>query len=444
MGSETLFLVIGLIVFALILGFVAGLLVSKRSGSEEALKVDLEETKAKLEASTERLSELKNELADTNRSKDSLREEKEKAQILISRLETEKSGVEKQVDSQRKDIQKMQEQFTKDFQILANQIFAEKSESFTKKSRESIDQLLAPLKEKLVSFEKKVDETHKENLKESSGLKVELKHLRELSLKMTEEAENLTKALKNDTKVQGNWGELILENILESSGLKKDREYFIQQNFKSENGKRFQPDVMIKLPDEKWVIIDSKVSLVAYENFVSEQDDLLQEKHLKNHLISLKNHVKLLAEKKYQEVATGKNLDFILMFVPIEPAYLLALHRENRLFNEAYDRGIVMVSPTTLIASLKIISTTWKHEYQNKNALEIADRGKHLLDKFIGFAEDFEKIGDQIERTTTTYHDAMKKLRDGKGSLVSQARQLEKLGVKATKKLSQNLIDGDE
>ncbi len=444
MGSETLFLVIGLIVFALILGFVAGLLVSKRSGSEEALKVDLEETKAKLEASTERLSELKNELADTNRSKDSLREEKEKAQILISRLETEKSGVEKQVDLQRKDIQKMQEQFTKDFQILANQIFEEKSESFTKKSRESIDQLLAPLKEKLVSFEKKVDETHKENLKESSGLKVELKHLRELSLKMTEEAENLTKALKNDTKVQGNWGELILENILESSGLKKDREYFIQQNFKSENGKRFQPDVMIKLPDEKWVIIDSKVSLVAYENFVSEQDDLLQEKHLKNHLISLKNHVKLLAEKKYQEVATGKNLDFILMFVPIEPAYLLALHRENRLFNEAYDRGIVMVSPTTLIASLKIISTTWKHEYQNKNALEIADRGKHLLDKFIGFAEDFEKIGDQIERTTTTYHDAMKKLRDGKGSLVSQARQLEKLGVKATKKLSQNLIDGDE
>ena len=242
MGSETLFLVIGLIVFALILGFVAGLLVSKRSGSEEALKVDLEETKAKLEASTERLSELKNELADTNRSKDSLREEKEKAQILISRLETEKSGVEKQVDLQRKDIQKMQEQFTKDFQILANQIFEEKSESFTKKSRESIDQLLAPLKEKLVSFEKKVDETHKENLKESSGLKVELKHLRELSLKMTEEAENLTKALKNDTKVQGNWGELILENILESSGLKKDREYFIQQNFKSENGKRFQPE----------------------------------------------------------------------------------------------------------------------------------------------------------------------------------------------------------
>jgi len=337
----------------------------------------------------------------------------------------------------------MQEKFTKDFKLIANQIFEEKTERFSRSSRDSIEQLLSPLKERLVSFEKRVEETHKDSLKETSSLKTELKTLREMSIKMTEEAESLTKALRNDTKVQGNWGEMILENILESSGLRKDQEYFLQQNFSTEEGRRFQPDVMIKLPDDKWVIIDSKVSLKAYDDFISEDNPHQKEKYLKGHLISIKNHFKGLSEKKYQEVASGKNLDFILMFVPIEPAYLMALQADNSLFNEAYEKGIVMVSPTTLIASLKIISTTWKHEYQNRNALEIAERGKLLFEKFVGFADDFEKIGVQIERTSSTYGDALKKLRDGRGSLVSQAQQLEQLGVRATKKISSNLI-GDE
>lgn len=440
MGAETLLLISGLVISALVIGVFAGLHLAKRKDNSPQILRELEEHKARLLSETEKNEELKQAGREINISMDRLRDEKEKALILVSKLEAEKSNVEKQIIEQRADIQTMQEKFTKDFKLIANQIFEEKTESFSKKSKESIDQLLSPLKERLVSFEKKVDETHKDSLRETSGLKVELKTLREMSSKMTEEAENLTKALRNDTKVQGNWGEMILENILERSGLRKDEEYFLQKNFSTDEGRRFQPDVMIKLPDDKWVIVDSKVSLTAYENFINEDEPKPKERHLKNHLISLKSHIKGLSEKKYQEVASGKNLDFILMFVPIEPAYLMALQADHSLFNEAYDRGIVMVSPTTLIASLKIISTTWKHEYQNRNALEIADRGKLLLEKFVGFAEDFEKIGVQIDRTSSIYSDAMKKLRDGRGSLVSQAQQLEQLGIRATKKLSSNLI----
>jgi len=444
MGAETLLLISGVVVFALVTGVFVGLHLAKRKDNAPQMLRELEEHKARLLSETEKNEELRQAGKEINSAMDRLRDEKESALIQVSKLQAEKSNVEKQIDEQRADIQTMQEKFTKDFRLIANQIFEEKTESFSKRSKESIDQLLSPLKERLVSFEKKVDETHKDNLKETSGLKAELKTLREMSSKMTEEAENLTKALRNDTKIQGNWGEMILENILEKSGLRKDEEYFLQQNFSTDEGRRFQPDVMIKLPDDKWVIVDSKVSLKAYEDFINEEEPKSKEKYLKNHLISLKNHIKSLSEKKYQEVASGKNLDFILMFVPIEPAYLMALQADHSLFNEAYDRGIVMVSPTTLIASLKIIQTTWKHEYQNRNALEIADRGKLLLEKFVGFAEDFEKIGVQIDRTSATYSDALKKLRDGRGSLVSQAKQLEQLGVRATKKLSSNLIGDDD
>lgn len=444
MGTATLVLIFGLVAFALTIGLFSGLFIANRRNKSPELLKNLEEYKAKALAETARNVDLKESLKESNGTADQLRAEKERALIYAAKLEAEKLGAEQQISEQRADIQNMQEKFTKDFKLIAHQIFEEKTESFSKQSKESIDQLLSPLKERLVSFEKKVDETHKDSLRETSGLKAELKTLRELSSKMTAEAENLTNALRHDTKVQGNWGEMILESILEGSGLRKNEEYFLQKNFNTADGKRHQPDVMIKLPDDKWIIVDSKVSLKAYDNFSSEADPEPKEKFLKSHLLSLKSHIKRLSEKKYQETASGKNLDFILMFVPIEPAYLLALQADQKLFNEAYDRGIVMVSPTTLIASLKIISTTWKHEYQNRNALEIADRGKHLLDKFVGFAEDFEKIGVQIDRTAITYGDALKKLRDGRGSLVSQAKQLEQLGIRSTKKLSTNLMGENE
>jgi DNA recombination protein RmuC len=236
---------------------------------------------------------------------------------------------------------------------------------------------------------------------------------------------------------------MILENILESSGLEKDRNYFTQQSYSTGEGRRLQPDVMIKLPENKWVVIDSKVSLNAYERFVNETDETLKSDALKAHMLSIRQHFKGLSGKGYNELADGKNLDFILMFVPIEPAYLIALHGDQSLFNEAFEKGIVMVSPSTLIASLKIIASTWKHEYQNRNALDIANRGKLLLEKFIGFTEDFLKIGEQLSRSDKAYQDALKKLRDGKGSLVTQAMQLEELGVKTSKKIDSNLTQDE-
>jgi len=282
-----------------------------------------------------------------------------------------------------------------------------------------------------------VEQTHKDSLVQATSLREEIKSLRDTGQRMSTEAENLTRALKNDSKVQGNWGEMILENILEASGLVKDREYFLQRNFSSDEGRRLQPDVMISLPDDKWVIVDSKVSLTAYERFIAAEDDDLRSRELKAHILSLRTHIKGLSAKSYQESAKGKNLDFILLFIPIEPAYLTALNADQTLFNEAYDKGIVMVCPSTLIASLKIIASTWKHEYQNKNALEIAQRGKLLLEKFVNFVEDMDKIGLHIERSSGAYADAMKKLRDGRGNLMDQARKLEELGIKTSKQIGE-------
>lgn len=384
----------------------------------------------------------------------SLNEMKEKNQALalsnnqnqadLARMGAEKAGLEHHISQHKADLAEMRDQFTKDFQILANKIFDTNSEKFTLQNRSNLDQVLNPLKERIADFQKKVEETHTSNIKETTGLREELRHLKDMSRKMTTEAENLTRALKNDSKIQGNWGEMILESILENSGLARDREYFIQQSFTNENGKRLQPDVLIKLPEDKWIVIDSKVSLKAYEQYITDEDEADTQSNLRAHLLSVKTHIRSLADKKYQELGIGKNLDFILMFIPIEPAYLLALQKDHSLFQEAYDRNIILVSPTTLIASLKIISSTWKHEFQNRNAMEIADRGKKLLEKFIGFAEDFEKIGEQLNRTEKTYADAMNKLRDGRGSLVSQAKQLEELGVKTNKQLSENLLAGEE
>lgn len=375
-----------------------------------------------------------------------LKSDKDKLQNLLNEnasriaiLETEKRNLLKEMDQYGEDIKELKSSFQKEFEVLANRIFEEKSEKFAHQNKTSLDQIIAPLKERLAEFQKKVEDTHSSSLKENSSLRQELKHLKDMSQMMTDKAENLTNALTNDSKAQGNWGEIILENILESSGLQKDRTYFIQKSFTTPEGKRLQPDVMIQLPDDKWIAIDSKVSLTAYERYVNNDDPEQKKECLKSHMTSLRSHFKGLSGKRYQELADGKNLDFILMFVPVEPAYLLALHGDQNLFNEAYEKGIVMVSPSTLIASLKIIASTWKHEYQNKNTQEIANRGKLLLDKFSGFIEDFEKIGEQLSRTDKTYQDALKKLKDGKGNLISQAKQLEDLGVKSTKRMGDNL-----
>ena len=417
-----------------------------RSNSASANRVTEERNflQSQLSGLTQKAEILGNSLSEMKLKNQDLEFTNNQNHADLARLGAEKTGLENHIAQHKEDLAEMREQFTKDFQILANKIFEEKSEKFTLQNRSNLDQILTPLKERIADFQKKVEETHTSNIKETTGLREELKHLKDMSQRMTNEAENLTRALKNDSKVQGNWGEMILESILENSGLVRDREYFMQQSFTNEDGRRLQPDVLIKLPEDKWIVVDSKVSLKSYERYTSDEEQLNTPAHLRDHLLSVKTHIRSLADKKYQELGNGKNLDFILMFIPIEPAYLLALQKDHSLFQEAYDRNIILVSPTTLIASLKIISSTWKHEFQNRNAMEIADRGKKLLEKLIGFAEDFEKIGDQISRTEKTYSDAMNKLRDGRGSLITQAKQLEELGVKTNKQFSQNLLSSEE
>ena len=429
----------------LVFGFIL-LYLGNRSKAVSANRIEEERNilQSQVSGLTQKAEILGNSLNELKTKNQDLEFTNNQNQANLARLGAEKAGLESHIAQHKEDLGAMREQFTKDFQILANKIFEEKSEKFTLQNRSNLDLILNPLKERIADFQKKVEETHTSNIKETTGLREELKHLKDMSQRMTNEAENLTRALKNDSKVQGNWGEMILESILEKSGLLREREYFIQQSFTNEDGRRLQPDVLIKLPEDKWIVVDSKVSLKAYEQYSADEDETSAQAHLRDHLLSVKTHIRSLADKKYQELGTGKNLDFILMFIPIEPAYLLALQKDHSLFQEAYDRNIILVSPTTLIASLKIISSTWKHEFQNRNAMEIADRGKKLLEKFIGFAEDFEKIGDQISRTEKTYSDAMNKLRDGRGSLVSQARQLEELGVKTNKQFSENLLAGEE
>ena len=398
----------------------------RESETERELKI-LKETFQKEESEN---AELRKELT---------RQSNENATIR----ETNNNLIEK-LNGQKKELEEMKEQFKSEFENLAQKIFDEKSEKFAKQNKSSLDLLLDPLKERIVEFQKKVEETHVKSVEQNTGLREELKNIKELSQLMTSEASNLTKALKNDSKTQGNWGEMILESILEGSGLQKDREYFVQQSYTDASGRRLQPDVQIKLPEEKWIVVDSKVSLTAYERYQSTDADDEKQKALKEHLKSLRNHFKALSEKRYNQLSDGKKLDFTLMFVPVEPAYLMALNEDQKLFNEAYERGIVMVSPSTLIASLKIIAATWKHEKQNKNAQDIAERGKLLLEKFVNFTEDFEKIGEQISRTEKVYSDAFNKLKSGRGNLMSQSQKLMELGVKSDKQFSNTLLDSDE
>jgi len=261
---------------------------------------------------------------------------------------------------------------------------------------------------------------------------------------MSKDATNLTNALKGQTKTQGNWGEFILETILEKSGLVKGREYTVQESLTTHEGKRFQPDIIIKLPEGKTLIIDSKVSLNAYERFVSSEDERDRAANIKEHIASIRNHIKNLSSKNYQNLYDTKSLDFVLMFLPIEPALSLAIQNDMNLFNEAFEKNIVIVSPSTLLATLRTIASIWRQEHQNKNALDIARQSGALYDKFVGLLDDLKNIGDKIKATQNSYEDAMKKLSTGRGNLIGSVEKIKSLGAKTTKALPQNLLDSVE
>ncbi|MFK7670790.1 DNA recombination protein RmuC [Pseudomonas lundensis] len=338
------------------------------------------------------------------------------------------------------DLQGSRDELRAQFAELAGKIFDEREQRFAQTSNERLGQLLDPLKERIQSFEKRVEETYQQEARERFSLGKELERLQQLNLRLSDEATNLTRALKGQ-KTQGNWGELILERVLEHAGLEKGREYHTQVSLKGPDGERFQPDVLIMLPGDKQVVVDSKVSLTAYQQFVAADDQVIGQAALKQHVLSLRNHVKGLAGKDYKRLEGLHSLDFVLLFVPIEAAFSAALQAEPNLFQEAFDRNIVIVSPTTLLATLRVIDSLWKQERQSQNAREIAERAGWLYDKFVLFIQDLDEVGNRLQQLDKAYAAARNKLTEGRGNLVSRSEQLKLLGARASKSLPPDLLE---
>lgn len=363
-----------------------------------------------------------------------LRQQKEQLHIQNTRYSADLENMQQRNAEQQEEVNKLQEKFTKEFENLANKILDEKSLKFTEQNQKNIKNILTPLQEKILLFEKKVEESQEKNVSIHSALREQLLNLQNQNLKITQEAENLTRALKGDSKLQGNWGELVLERVLEKSNLEKDREYTVQQSFTHKDGTRVLPDVIIHLPDGKKMIVDSKVSLTDYERFINAEEEE-RDVHLKNHIRSLNRHVDLLSEKKYEDLYEMESPDFVLMFVPIETAFSIAINNDRNLYVKAFEKNIVIVTPSTLLATLRTIDSLWSNEKQRRNAMEIARQAGALYDKFEGFIVDLTRVGKKMDDAKGDYEEAMKKLHQGQGNLISRVEKLKKLGAKAKKAL---------
>ena len=432
---QIVFLIVGLII-----GFALAYLFLKSRG-ENSMGATTE--KARLLESN--VQELKNELRSANELTNSkVNEERSRVESLTRELSaavTDNNNLHQKLLEQKSELEELNRRFNKEFENLANRIFEEKSQKFTEQNRNNLDVILNPFKEKLKEFEQKVDQTYKNESAERITLKTEIKNLIDLNKQISEEANNLATALKGDNKQQGNWGEVVLEKILERSGLKEGTEYKTQFTTTNVNGDKIKPDVVVFLPDNKHVIIDSKVSLVAYEaavNAVTEEERL---KYQKLHVESMRSHIKLLSDKNYQTATGLETPDFVLLFVPIESSFMLAVQGDAELFNFAWDRKVVIVSPSTLLATLRTIASIWKQERQTRNAIEMAEEGGRLYDKFVAFYEDLEKVGKKMDDAKKDYVEAMKKLYEGTGNLVRRAEKMKELGAKATKDLPPSLVD---
>ena len=405
-------------------------------------KVDkqLSDKDSSLKIALSELDYLKNELIQTKESLTGIRAEKDAISIELAKKESEGNALLSKLNDQKLEVEKLQERFTKDFELLANKILEEKSTKFTEQNKENLKTILSPLQEKIQLFEKKVEDTHKESIGFNAALHQQIRGLREVHEQMSKETLHLTKALKGDSKMQGNWGEMILEKVLEKSGLEKDREYFVQKSFETAEGNKVFPDVVINLPDGKKMIVDSKVSMVSYERYVNEEEETPREEALSMHLQSIKRHIDQLSEKNYQDLYQMESPDFVLMFIPIETAFSIAINADPNIYNKAFEKNIVIVTPSTLLATLRTIDTMWTNQKQQENAIEIARQAGALYDKFEGFVTDLIQIGKKIDDSKKEYSEAMNKLVDGRGNIIHSIEKLKKMGAKAKKSLPENIL----
>ena len=426
---------ITLLIIGLVTGSIIGWLIGRGKGTTS------QEVSTTLIVEQEKNKALQNQVEALNQKLESERNRIEELNKNLSTTEADYRNLEEKLEERKKELDELQSKFSKEFENLANKILDEKSKKFTDLNKNTLNDLLDPLKEKIKTFEKRVEETYDKELRDKISLKEEVKKLYELNNKISEEANNLTRALKGDNKKQGDWGEVILETILERSGLAKGREYRTQVVTKNSEGTTIKPDYLVMLPDNRHIIIDSKVSLVAYEGFVNSDDDEQKEYYLKAHLDSMKTHVKVLSDKNYFSALDFNTPDFVLMFVPIESSFSAALQADQELFNFAWEKRIVIVSPTTLLATLRTVASIWKMEKQSQNAFMIAEESGKLYDKFVGFFDDMKKVGLQLDSAKNSYTDAMRKLYEGKGNMISKAEKIRELGAKTTKTLDPKLVE---
>ncbi len=372
------------------------------------------------------------------------KEKLSKADSRLAKAEQVFQSQEEKLTTLKTELENVHKKYTLEFENIANKILDEKSKKFTDQNKVNLELILNPLKEKIKDFENKVEKAYKTESDERITLKAEIKNLIDLNKQVSEEANNLAKALKGENKLQGNWGELILEKVLERSGLLKDQEYIMQYSTNNEEGKRIQPDAVIMLPDNKHIIVDSKVSLIGYEAYVNASTTEDKERFIKEHITSVRNHIKSLSEKSYQSSSSFNTPDFVLLFIPIESSFSIAIQADQEIFNYAWDKKIVVVSPSTLLATLRTIASIWKQERQTRNAIEIAKQSGALYDKFVGFIDDMDKIGKSIDASKNAYDNAINKLHKGSGNLVKRAQEIEKLGAKTTKQIPVKFTENDE
>jgi DNA recombination protein RmuC len=440
-----------IILFAFIIALAIGIFVGKAMFTAKASadsKV-LEERHNSLQQTIEQLKQqaiverqniekqvnlLQNERNDLRTAKDALN-------MQLTKKEADFDNLLDRMREQRQETDELREKFTKEFENLANKILEEKSNKFTEQNRENMKNILSPLQEKIHLFERKVEDTHKESIDYHAALREQILGLKVMNESMSRETLNLTRALKGDTKMQGNWGELVLERVLEKSGLEKGREYYVQQSHVLEEGGRVLPDVVINLPDGKKMIVDSKVSLIAYERYINADDDPLKLAYLKDHVNSIKRHVDQLGDKNYHDLYKIESPDFVLLFIPMEPAFALALNEDATLYSKAFERNIVIVTPTTLLATLRTIDSMWTNQKQQENAYEIARQAGALYDKFEGLIGDLTKVGNKMKDAQGEYQNAMGKLFDGRGNIITSIEKLKKMGAKAKKSLPESILN---